>query len=416
MWFLYQIATALTLVVAGPFLLLSRGSHYLKTLPGRLGRYSGPVPERPLWIHAVSVGEVGVAHTLVRELPADIPLLITTITPTGQDRARSLFKDRAAVTYLPFDLSPMVERFLHRFSPRALVLVEGDLWPLVLQRVKRRNLPVVVVNGRISDHSFRRMARLKPLLGPLLGPPVQFGMQSETDHQRLLDLGVDPQRVEVTGNLKFETPPQKANPELTELIRAIADDRPILIAGSTMADEEEQVLDAFVRAGGGRRSLLLLAPRHPERWNDVAALIGKSGLSMARRSKAQNDSGRVDVLLLDSLGELASIYEVGIGCFIGGTLVPTGGHNPLEPAQQGIPVSVGPSMENFREIAAEFKRAAAWSQVQSSVDLAKTWTSWLDDPAAAAALGARGANVVLENQGSLAATIAFLSPIVGKPS
>lgn len=260
------------------------------------------------------------------------------------------------------------------------------------------------------------MARLKPLLGPLLGPPDRFGMQSETDRQRLLELGVDPQHVEVTGNLKFETKPQKANPELAELIRAIAADRPILVAGSTMANEEEQVLDAFVRAGGGKRSLLLLAPRHPERWNDVAALIGKQGLATARRSEASEAGDSVDVLLLDSLGELASVYEVGIGCFIGGTLVPTGGHNPLEPAQHGVPVSVGPSMENFREIADEFQRADAWSQVAGPAELAQTWTSWLDDPAAAAALGARGAKVVHKNQGSLAATIAFLSPILGKPS
>jgi 3-deoxy-D-manno-octulosonic-acid transferase len=414
MWFLYQIATALTLVVAGPFLLLSRGSHYLKTLPGRMGHYSGTVPEKPLWIHAVSVGEVGVAAILARELPPGVPLLVTTITPTGQDRARSLFENRATVTYLPFDLAPVVEGFLDRFSPRALILVEGDLWPLLLARAKRRHLPIAVVNGRVSDRSFRRMARLRRMLGPLLGPTDRFGMQSTTDRQRLVDLGVDPQRIEVTGNLKFETSPQEPDDGLVLSLREVAAGRPILIAGSTMAEEEQQVLQAFVQAGSGRRSLLMLAPRHPERWNEVAALVRKTGLSLTRRSTLDEGGKDSDVLLLDSLGELSSLYQIGLGCFIGGSLVPTGGHNPLEPAQYGVPVSIGPSMENFREIAAEFSRADAWAQVENAAELARVWRSWLDDPGAAADLGSRGLSVVKENQGSLERTMAFLKPLLGE--
>ena len=277
MWFLYQIATTCVLLVVGPFLLLRRGRHYLGSLPGRLGRYTGEAPDAPLWVHAVSVGEVGVAHTLIRGLPAHLPLLITTVTPTGQALAKRLFKDRAAVAYLPFDLGPIVERFLDRYSPRALVLVEGDLWPLLLSRVQARGLPIAVVNGRVSDRSFRRMTRLEPLLGPIFGPVDRFGMQSEADRKRLLDLGVPAERVVVSGNLKFETPTQKAKPELAEAIRNLAAGRPILVVGSTMSGEEEEILAAFRQIGGGKRALLVLAPRHPERWNEVAALVQARG-------------------------------------------------------------------------------------------------------------------------------------------
>jgi len=412
MWLLYQLAMALALVVAGPFLLIRRGRHYLSSLPGRFGRYSDKPPESPLWIHAVSVGEVSVAHTLVQALPADLPLLITTITPTGQARARTLFEGRATVAYLPFDLAPLVGRFLRRFSPRGLVLVEGDLWPLVLDRVKRVGIPIAVVNGRVSDHSFRRLSRLKRLLGPLLRPVDRFGMQSDVDRQRLLDLGVETGRVIVTGNLKFETPHQKANPALAKTIRQLAAGRPIIVAGSTMSGEEESVLRAFHQVGGGDRALLVLAPRHPERWDDVATLIRRSELSLTRRSILDSATGSTEVLLLDSLGELAALYEVGLGCFIGGTLVPTGGHNPLEAALHGVAISVGPSMENFREIAAAFDDARGWSRVSDDSELALVWEQWLAEPATAAELGARGARVVASNQGSLATTLDFLQSLL----
>jgi len=400
------------LLVVGPFLLLRRGRHYLGSLPGRLGRYTGEAPDAPLWVHAVSVGEVGVAHTLIRGLPAHLPLLITTVTPTGQALAKRLFKDRAAVAYLPFDLGPIVERFLDHYSPRALVLVEGDLWPLLLSRVQARGLPIAVVNGRVSDRSFRRMTRLEPLLGPIFGPVDRFGMQSEADRKRLLDLGVPAERVVVSGNLKFETPTQKAKPELAEAIRNLAAGRPILVVGSTMSGEEEEILAAFRQIGGGKRALLVLAPRHPERWNEVAALVQARGQSLTRRTDLTAASAATDILLLDSLGELAAIYEVGLGCFIGGTLVPTGGHNPLEAALHGVAISVGPSMENFREIAAAFESGTAWQQVVSTDELAQVWNTWISEPEEAAALGRRGLSVVAANRGSLRTTTALLESLV----
>src|SRR5688500_6352256 len=205
---LYQFAAGAALIVAGPVLLVRRGSHYLPTLAGRLGRIEAPGAESGgfLWIHAVSVGEVGVAATLAKGLPAGLPLLITTVTPTGQERARALFKDRGEVAYLPFDLGFAVRRFFDRFQPRALILVEGDYWPLVLSEAKRRGLPVTVINGRVGDRSYGRMRKLRPLLGYLFSRVDRFGVQSAEDRDRLVSLGVPAERIMVTGNLKYESP------------------------------------------------------------------------------------------------------------------------------------------------------------------------------------------------------------------
>lgn len=265
MWIVYQVIAMLAMILAAPFLLLRRGGHYLKTIPGRMAFYDGAVPQSPLWMHAVSVGEVGVAATLIGALPVDQPLLVTTITPTGQERAKALFGDRAAVAYLPYETDLAVQPFLRRFGPRSLILVEGDLWPLLLARVKKRSLPIAVVNGRISDHSFRRMRRLRPLLGPLLGRVDGFAVQTDEDRRRLIALGVPADRVRSTGNLKFETAEVEPQPSLESKLTELADGRPILIAGSTMQGEESQVLDGFDRIGGADRALLVLAPRHPER-------------------------------------------------------------------------------------------------------------------------------------------------------
>lgn len=413
LWALYQLATGAVLALAGPFLLARRGKHYLPTLPGRLGRAAGPAAHRgALWIHAVSVGEVGVAATLARALPPGIPLLVTTVTPTGQARARALFDTRATVAYLPFDLGFAVARFFDRFAPRALVLVEGDYWPLVLREARRRGLPVAVVNGRVGDRSFRRMRRLRPLLGPLFSAVGRFGVQSGADRDRLVSLGLPAERITVTGNLKYESPEPPRKPELEEALLELAAGRPLLLAGSTMSGEEEQVLAAWEQAGGAERALLVLAPRHPERWNEVDALLRTRGVNFIRRSALPAPAAKPALVLLDSLGELAALYRLAAGAFIGGTLVPTGGHNPLEAARFGVPVAVGPSMENFRDMAEQFDRAGAWRRATSADGLGAVWKSWLDDPAVAREQGARAARLVEENRGALERTLAMLGPMI----
>ena len=414
LWGFYQLALGAALLVAGPFLLARRGRHYLPTLSGRLGGAKEESGRKgALWLHAVSVGEAGVAATLARGLPAELPLLVTTITPTGQARAKAAFANRADVSYLPFDLGFVVSRFFRRFAPAALVLVEGDYWPLLLRHARRRGLPVAVVNGRVGDRSFRRMLRLRPLLSPLFSGVDRFGVQSAEDRDRLVRLGVDPGRITVTGNLKYETAEPAPKPELEAALRELAGGRPILLAGSTMAGEEAQVLEAFREIGGGERALLVIAPRHPERWGEVDAFLRSRGLDLLRRSGLPA-AGPPDAVLLDSLGELAGLYRLAAGSFIGGTLVPTGGHNPLEAALYGVPIAVGPSMHNFREMAEAFDRAAAWRRVNDARELADAWRSWLDDPAAAKEQGARAAALIEANRGALAKTVEMLAPILEK--
>ncbi|MEM7483119.1 MAG: 3-deoxy-D-manno-octulosonic acid transferase [Acidobacteriota bacterium] len=410
MWILYQIAYALALGLAAPMLLLKRGRHYLPTLAGRLARRLPPAPPggEPIWIHAVSVGEVGVAGTLVGALDPELPLVVTTVTPTGQERAHKTLSARAAIAYLPFEVGFAVNRFLRRFLPRALVLVEGDYWPLVLKAITRRGGPVAVVNGRVGDGSFRRMRRLRFLLGPLLGRVERFGVQSREDRDKLLALGVEAERVVVTGNLKFESPEPARTPELEDALRKLAKGRPLLIAGSTMEGEEELVLDAFEAAGD---ALLILAPRHPERWPSVAGLLEVRGIPYRRRS-ALDQGPPPKVVLLDSLGELAGLYRIATSAFIGGTLVPTGGHNPIEPARFGVATVVGPSMENFRAMAQDFDRAEAWEQVADAEALGVLWRQWVETPGLARKVGRSAKALVESNGGALAKTLEVLRPLL----
>jgi 3-deoxy-D-manno-octulosonic-acid transferase len=422
MWLLYQLATALALLVAGPFLLVRRGGHYLETLPGRLGAFAERRPEDTepngfdLWIHAVSVGEVSVAAALVAPLPREISILVTTITPTGQKRARQLLANRARVAYLPFDLGPTLERFWRRHQPRSLVLIEGETWPLLLAIAKRRGLPSAIVNGRLSDRSFARLRRA-PWIARFLYRDVQhIGVQTDEDRARLVELGVDAGRILVTGNLKYETPEPPRLPELEEALRALAGDRPLLVAGSTMAGEEELAAAAFEVAGGSERALLLLAPRHPERCLEVERLLADRGHSVRRRSRLDDSpsglAARSDIVLLDTVGELASLYRLALGVFIGGTLVPSGGHNPIEPARLGVAVAVGPSLHNFREIAEHFDRAQAWARVRDETALGALWRTWLDDPELARSLGRKGAALIASHRGALARTLALLAPVL----
>lgn len=414
MWFLvYQVLLAGSLLVALPIALLARRRHYATSLRARLGLgWPPPDANRCVWIHAVSVGEVGVAATLAPALPHKASLLVTTITPTGQARARALFP-QAVVAYLPFDLALLVRRFIARYRPAMLILCEGDLWPAVLRATRTRGIPVAVVNGRVSTASYRRMRRLKPLVGPLFDPVRWFAVQTATDRDRLIGLGVPTEKITVTGNLKFESPEPALDEALGSAISALAAGRPVIVAGSTMPDEEELVLEAFRSVGAGRRALLVLAPRHPERWPDVANLLDRSGLSWRRRSEPRAVShDPPSVVLLDTLGELAGLYRLAAIAFIGGTLVPSGGHNPLEAARFGIPVVVGPAMDNFQEIERVFDAAGAWQRVESASDLAICWQEWLEEPQRAAAIGGKGAALVDRHRGALAATIAGLEPLL----
>ncbi len=415
---LYQLGLALVLVTVGPLLLLLRGRHYLPTLRGRLGLAVPEAPPGALWLHAVSVGEVAVAAVVAGALPAGTPLLVTTITPTGQARARALFGRRAAVGYLPIDLGPLVDRFLRRLRPAALVLVEGDYWPLLLGRCRRHRLPVVVINGRVGDRTLRLLARRPRIAQWLLGAVDSFAVQTAEDARRLRALGVPAEKVTVAGNLKYDAAEPPAQPALEAAVRAAAAGRPLLVAGSTMAGEEAAVLAAFAALGGGEGAMLVLAPRHPERWEEVARQLASSGLPWQRRSTLQARHEDVAsppaVVLLDTIGELAGLYRLAAGCFVGGTLTGTGGHNPLEPARFARAIAVGPSMENFRDMASRFDKTAAWRRVAGADELAAVWGEWLETPATARALGERALGVVEANRGALERTLAALAPVLAR--
>jgi 3-deoxy-D-manno-octulosonic-acid transferase len=417
MWLLYQVVVGLAFALLGPLLWWKRRRHYDTNLLGqRLGGGAQPATRQALWLHAISVGEVAVAATLARALPVAVPLLVTTVTPTGQARARALLGKRAEVAYLPFDLGFAVNRFFRRHQPAALVLIEGDYWPLVLRRASHLGIPVAVVNGRVSDRAFPRLHRLRKWLGPIFGPIGRFAVQTEADRDRLLALNVPAQRITVTGNLKFDSPTPQLRAELAALVLRLAAGRPIWVAGSTMCVEEEgALLDAWASSGKipGERHFLIVAPRHPERWDEVWNLMCERGIDAARRSQSEATPSCA-VLLLDTLGELAGLYSLAQAAFIGGTLVATGGHNPLEPAAFAVPILAGPHMENFRDIAETFDARGAWRRVADASELASTVAEWLSHPAAARLLGERGREALNAHRGTTERTLAFLAPILGR--
>lgn len=394
-------------------------------MPTLRRRFFGPrpadEPTESLWMHAVSVGETGVAAVLAQRLPASGRLCFTTVTPTGQRAAARALGERIDLAYLPFDLFWAVYRFLAWARPRAAVLVEGDYWPFLLSTLRRRRVPVYVVNGRLSDRSFDRLKLLpRALTRAWFRPITRFGVQSEQERERFLALGLDADRVVVTGNMKFDQRPPTRHPGLEERLRELADGRPILVAGSTMQSEDEKVLQAFDELAG--EAMLLLAPRHPERSPAVRDLAVKHGFRVAMRSNLQapplrspNDGrGRPDVVILDTIGELAGLYRLAACAFIGGTLVDTGGHNPLEPAAHAAPIVAGPSMHNFRAIAREFDRARAWRLVNDATELADVWRDCLADPESAAGYGHRARQLLEDNRGAVDTTFEFLQPLIDR--
>lgn len=417
-WLLYQGAFAAVLPLVMPVLAARRGfSHYRETLRGRLATTLPEPAALPggLWAHAVSVGEVGVAATLLRALPASIPLTVTTVTPTGQAQARRLFAGRAAVGYLPFDLLFAVRRFFAAVQPRLIVLSEGDYWPLVLREARQRQVPVLVVNGRLSDRAFRRQRKLGRLNRLFYDPVALFAVQTAADQERLLNLGVAPAKVHVAGNLKFDSLPPAPKEELEAAIEKLARGRAIVVAGSTLEGEEEALLDALGRLGR-QHVFLVLAPRHPERWDAVEKLIRARGFVCRRRSAGIEEQGEAppEVLLLDSLGELAAIYRLARVAFVGGTLVPKGGHNPIEPAHFAAPILVGPSMFNFRDIAERFTAARAWRQVAEKDELANTLRELLEHPQAASEMGERARALLEASRGAVARTFELIQPYLDR--
>src|ERR1051325_3650875 len=370
MYVLYEVLLYLVLVLAIPWFLFTgvlRGK-YLANFPERMGRYRGAADEHDLWIHAVSVGEALAARPVVAEILKLRPatsIVFTTTTLTGQAQARRLFPD-ATVTYFPFDFAFAVRRFLDHHRPRVFATMETEIWPNVTRLAKQRGLRMLLANGRISDRSFPRYRAFRAIVRSVLNKYDRILAREETDRARFIAIGAPPEIVEVSGNVKFDYEPDSSPLEIGPRLESLIGNRKVLILGSTMEGEDEALLPELERLLAEHNAFVIIAPRKPERFELVAGLLQTSSVRFARRSALS--AAPADILLLDTLGELAKTYRYATAAFVGGTLVPVGGHNPIEPAAAGVPVCFGPSMSNFREIAQLFLREEAAAEVRTAAE------------------------------------------------
>lgn len=386
-----------------------RAPAYAKRIGERFAHGLPPMVKGGLWVHAVSVGESIAAAPLVRALLErypDLPITLTCMTPTGSERIRALFEGNPRVQhcYLPYDLPWAMGRFLDHVQPRLGIIMETELWPNLVNQCARRGIPVALANGRLSARSARGYARFAGLTGPMLQQMNLLAVQTETEAQRFRDLGARPEAVIVTGSIKFDLHPAPDLPERAQALRAQwqALDRPVWIAASTHQGEDEIILAAhreLLRTHSD--ALLVLVPRHPERFAQVGTLVEQSGLSLARRATNEAVGPGIQVLLGDTMGELLLLYGTADIAFVGGSLVPNGGHNLLEPAALTKPVLSGPHLFNFQDIAERLTDAKALQVVDDASGLADAVRNLIELPQAARRMGEAGLAVMRANQGAL---------------
>ena len=370
-----------------------------------------------IWVHAVSVGEVQAAAPLVNALLARFPrtpLVLTTVTPTGRARARALFKDRVDVRFLPIDLPGAVRRFFQRVQPALAVILETEIWPNLYHHCGRQEVPLVLASARISPRSVKSYRRLVGLFRQTLSHGIFIAAQSEQDAERFRSIGASAERTHVVGNIKFDfSLPPNIEAQGTEVRRLLGRDRPVWVAGSTHAKEEDVLLAAHrqVRARYPE-ALLVLVPRHPPRFAEVAAALKEQGVRFVTRQGGSAAASDTEVFLVDTLGELLSFYSAGDVAFVGGSLVPIGGHNLLEPAALGLPVLAGPNNFNSADVAKLLVECGAVRLVHDAGELAAAVGELLSAPAARSGMGARGRRAVEENRGAVKRLMEFLEPLL----
>jgi 3-deoxy-D-manno-octulosonic-acid transferase len=399
----------------------------------RLGKYRasllerlGFVPERLkdakpgcIWVHAVSVGEVLAVSRLVAELQQDQPdrqVFVSTTTATGQNLARQRFGENR-VFFMPLDFGFAVRSYLKALKPRVLILAETEFWPNLLHLAGKQGTTLAIVNARISDRSFPRYRRFRWFFGRVLANVDLFLAQTAEDAARLRAIGAATERVQVSGNLKFDIRPSERSSLVTGLRTAISKDSPVIVCGSTAEGEEEPLLAAF-KAVQQRfpAAIMVLAPRHPERFEKVAAMVSSAassaGFALLRRSSwSPPQPVRSGIFLLDSVGELAAVYELADIAFVGGSLVPTGGHNILEPAQNGAAIVVGPHTFNFREIVSIFEQGDA-IRVVTAATLSSQLLALLQQPEDRKGLGRRAKDLFSQHAGATRRTLDALAPLL----
>jgi 3-deoxy-D-manno-octulosonic-acid transferase len=428
MYVLYSLLIVVFGVIASPYLAY-QAIRYKKYI-GSLGQRMGYLPvsfnldgEESIWIHAVSVGEVLTVRALIADLKRRYPTLrifLSTTTLGGQQVARGNVHDIDAVFYFPFDLSFIVRRTLRLVKPRLFLMMETEIWPNLLRECKTQGVATMMVNGRISARSYPRYRLARAFFRKVLLDVDRFCMQSEESARRLIDIGAEPARVTVTGSLKFDSldmpgapTPGRGRDRVLRYFR-ITSKRPVIIAGSTMRGEEEAVLQAFRRLKNTQGNpLLIVAPRNPERFAEVAQLARDNAFVTMKRSDLPIDAEpRAEVVVLDTIGELAQLYQIATAVFVGGSLVDVGGHNILEPAVFGKPIIFGSHMQNFKEIADAFLSHDAAVQVQSARGLEDALLALLTDPVRRARLGAAARALVESNRGAKDKSLAVIGELL----
>ena len=426
----YTLAIVLLAVVLSPWFAYQalRYRKYVANLPQRMGYL--PVSfnldgDESIWIHAVSVGEVLTARALLPELRQRYPglrIFLSTTTLSGQQVARTRLSDADAVFFLPFDLPPFVNRTLRLVKPRLFIMMETEIWPNLLRACRRHGVKTMLVNGRISSRSYPRYRLARGFFRGVLADVDRFCMQSDESARRIIDIGADAGRVTVTGSLKFESlesPALAAGRGAGRVLRyfRIPASRPVFMAASTLKGEETPVLSAFAALRRVQPSaMLIIAPRKPERFGETEDLARAEGFRVLRRTELAVDSEpRADVVVLDSIGELAHLFQVATVVFVGGSLVDQGGHNILEPAVHGKPIIFGPHMQNFAEIASTFLASQAAIQVQTAAELSEVCVRLASDPVERARLGAASRALVEANRGAKPRTLDAIAQLLPAP-
>ncbi|MBI4697537.1 MAG: 3-deoxy-D-manno-octulosonic acid transferase, partial [Nitrospirae bacterium] len=363
-----------------------------------------------VWVHAVSVGEVMAALPFVKAFSKEFPglkIAFSTTTYTGQKIARDKFPEADRIMYMPWDTGLCVKRVVRAINPRIFITIETELWPFLFRTLKKSGARVVLLNGRISPGSFHGYSRLKPFMKKVFSCMDFLSVQSLIDAERMISIGANKYKIEIMGNFKFDIEPGREEPaSWPEALKGR-----IVLAGSTHRGEDEIILDAF---GNAKRDIpdliLILAPRHPERFNEVEDILRKRGLSYIRRSELRAQTS--DVILLDTIGELSHLYSKADIAFVGGSLLPFGGHNILEPAYWGKPILFGPHMENF-PVAKDFLREDAAMMVEDSGSLAKAIVDLLKDNRKAEQIGHRAKNIIDRNTGAVKKAISIVRSYIG---
>lgn len=363
-------------------------------------------------IHAVSLGEVVLALPLIKALQANYPdlaITVTTTTPAGSQRVQEALAGKVAHVYMPFDLPWTIARFFHKVQPSCVIIMETEIWPHLINICAQRNVPVLIVNGRISDQSIGRYELIRFFIANVLKQVTVVATQSQRDSERFVRLGLPESKLQLTGNLKFDAQVNTTQIALGKELKAACGDRLIWVAASTHPGEEEQVLAAFRQV---KRSipncLLILIPRHPDRFQSVAELLNAQKFNFIRRSVSQECQSNVDILLGDTMGEMTMYYAMADVAYVGGSLVPIGGHNLLEPSAVGVPSITGPHYMNFREIVALLQAADALTIVQNSDQLAQQIITLLQTDDLRARKGALALEVCMQNRGALEKTLQLI--------